>query len=78
MGDHVGQPPARLVALAPAFIALLVALVTLALALLGLRALLVVLVAVDEHHHVGVLLDRARFTQIGELRPLVLALLDRA
>jgi hypothetical protein len=31
-----------------------------------------------EHHDVGVLLDRARFAQVGELGPLVLALLDGA
>ena len=34
-------------------------------------ALLVTVVAVDEHHDVGVLLDRARFAQVRELRPLV-------
>src|SRR3954453_19862033 len=38
----------------------------------------VVLVAVDEHHQVGVLLDRARLAQVGEDRPLVMALLDGA
>ena len=37
---------------------------------LGLLAL-VVLVAVDEHHEVGVLLDLARLAQVGEHRPLV-------
>ena len=47
-------------------------------ALLRLGALVVVLLAVDEHDDVGVLLDRAGFAQVGELRPLVLALLDRA
>ncbi len=45
---------------------------------LGWRWLQVVVVAVDEHHHVGVLLDRAGFAEVRELRPLVLALLDRA
>src|SRR5215471_12080285 len=36
--------------------------------------------AVDEHHEVGVLLDRARLAQVGELRALVLrrALFRRA
>ena len=29
---------------------------------------LIVLVAVDEHHHVGVLLDGARLAQVAELR----------
>src|SRR5438034_11314892 len=29
---------------------------------------------VDEHHHIGVLLDRARFAQIGELRATLVAL----
>ena len=38
----------------------------------------VVLVAVDEHHEVGVLLDRARLAEVGEHRPLVVALLDGA
>src|SRR6478735_8231652 len=32
---------------------------------------LVVFVAIDEHHHVGVLLDRAGFAQIRQLRTLV-------
>ena len=38
----------------------------------------VVLVAVDEGDEVGVLLDATRLAQVGEDRPLVLALLDRA
>src|SRR3954454_6005178 len=38
----------------------------------------VVLVAVDEHHQVGVLLDRPGLAEGGEDRPLVVALLDRA
>src|SRR5262249_60383897 len=38
----------------------------------------VVLLAEHEQHHVGVLFDRARFTQIGELRALVVAVLDLA
>src|SRR5215468_437827 len=46
--------------------------------LLGLGALVIVLLAIDEHDDVGILLDRAGFAQIGELWPLVLALLDRA
>src|ERR1043166_1286726 len=50
----------------------------LVVALLGLVALVVVLLAEDEHHHIGVLLDRARFTQIGQLRALVVALFHRA
>src|SRR6187551_1871782 len=36
----------------------------------------VVLVAVDEHHEVGVLLDRTGLAQVGEDRALVVALLD--
>ena len=40
--------------------------------------LVVVLVAVDEEDEVGVLLDRAGLAQVGEDRPLVLALLDGA
>src|SRR6185295_1753758 len=33
----------------------------------------VILVAIDEHYDVGVLLDRARFAEVGQLRALVLA-----
>ena len=46
----------------------------------GLRLLVleVVLLAIDEQHHVGVLLDRAGFAQVGELRALVVAVLDLA
>ena len=43
-----------------------------------LGALNIILLAVHEHDDVGVLLDRARFAQVRELRPLVLAVLDRA
>ncbi len=45
---------------------------------LGLLRRDVIILAVDEHDDVGVLLDRARFAQIRQLRALVLALLDRA
>ena len=45
-------------------------------AFLGLLVLEVVLLAIDEEHHVGVLLDRAGFAQVGELRMLVVALFD--
>ncbi len=45
-------------------------------ALARLGAAQVVAFAVHEHDAVGVLLDRARFPQVGQLRPLVLALLD--
>jgi hypothetical protein len=38
----------------------------------------VVLVAIDEHHHVGVLLDRAGVAEVRQLRPLVGPLLDGA
>src|SRR2546423_9458442 len=38
----------------------------------------VVLVAIHEHHEVGVLLDRAGLSQVGEDRALVVALLDGA
>ncbi|MDF2782518.1 MAG: hypothetical protein K0S96_2323 [Geminicoccaceae bacterium] len=79
LGDvEIGDAAAVLVALPPLAVLLVVLLVALTGARLGLGALQVVLVAVDEHHHVGVLLDRAGFAQIRELRPLVLALLDRA
>ena len=46
-------------------------------AVVGLVAV-VVLLAVEEHDEVGVLLDRARLAQVGEHRPLVVALLGRA
>ena len=45
---------------------------------LGLLVLQVIFLAVDEQHDVGVLLDRAGFAQVGELRPLVVAVLDLA
>ena len=38
----------------------------------------VIFLAEDEQHHVGVLLDRARFTQVRELRALVVAAFDLA
>src|ERR1700724_4555580 len=38
----------------------------------------VIFLAVHEHHHVGVLLDRAGFTQVGQLRAFVVAALDLA
>ena len=47
-------------------------------ALLRLPLLQIVLVAIDEHHRVGILLDRAGLTQIGQLRPLVLTVLHLA
>ena len=45
---------------------------------LGLARGDVIILAVDEQDDVGVLLDRARFPEVGKLRPFVLALLDRA
>ena len=44
----------------------------------GFGALKIILLAVHEHDNVGVLLDGARLAQVRELRPLVLAVLDRA
>src|SRR6266568_4938422 len=46
----------------------------------GIHRAVVELLTVDEAHHVGILLDRARFPEVGELRPPVLAaaLLRRA
>ena len=44
----------------------------------GLLAGEIIFLAVDEQHHVGVLLDRARLAQVGELRALVVAVLDLA
>src|SRR5690242_9253075 len=36
----------------------------------------IILLAINEHHHVGVLLDRAGFTQVRELGALVIAAFD--
>ena len=47
-------------------------------AFLGLLVLEVVFLAIDEEHDVGVLLDRAGVAEVGELRMLVVALLDGA
>ena len=47
-------------------------------ALHGLGALEIILLTEDEHDDIGILLDRARFTEVGELRPLVLAIFDGA
>src|SRR6266568_174834 len=44
-----------------------------ALVALRVHRAVVELLAVNETHHVGVLLDRARLPQVGELRPAVLA-----
>src|SRR3546814_5156115 len=44
----------------------------------GLARCDIIFLAIDEEDDVGVLLDRAGFAKVGELRPLVLALLDRA
>src|SRR4051812_27427234 len=46
--------------------------------LLGLARRDIIFLAEDEEDDIGVLLDRAGFAKIGKLRPLVLALLDRA
>ncbi len=43
----------------------------------AVHVLHVIFLAEHEENHVGVLFDRARFTQVGELRPLVLALSHR-
>src|SRR3546814_9708839 len=37
-----------------------------------------IILAEHEQHHVGVLLDRPRFTKVGKLRSLVLAAFDLA
>ena len=42
-------------------------------AFLGLAVFQIIFLAKDEQHNVGVLLDGARLTQIGQLRALVLA-----
>ena len=45
---------------------------------LGLLARDIIILALDEEDNVGVLLDRAGFTKVGQLRTLILALFDRA
>jgi hypothetical protein len=76
--DHFGLVVGLFAALHPSDMAFGVAFHGFVGAVLGLGALQVVLLAIDEHDHVGVLLDGARFAQVGELRVLVLALLDGA
>jgi len=44
----------------------------------GLLAGKIIFLAIDEQNDVGVLFDRSRFTQVGELRALVVAVLDLA
>ena len=46
--------------------------------LAGLATLQIIFLAEHEQHHVGILLDRAGFAQIRELRAFILALLDLA
>ena len=38
----------------------------------------IIFLAIDEHHHIRVLLDRSGFAQIGEHRALVVAIVDAA
>src|SRR6185312_11035624 len=45
---------------------------------IGFARFQVIFLAIDEHHHVGVLLDRAGFAQIGQYRPLVVARIHAA
>ena len=45
---------------------------------LGLLVLQIVFLAIHEQHHVRVLLDRAGFAQVGQLRMLVVAIFDLA
>src|SRR5215813_3047632 len=79
LGDeNVGDVADLLAMLLPALDAFVELIHRFVSALLGLAALVIVLLAVDEHDDVGILLDRAGFAQVGELWPLVLALLDRA
>src|SRR3546814_16992323 len=44
---------------------------------LGLARGDIIILAEHEEHHVGVLLDRARFTKVGKLRTFVIAAFDR-
>ena len=39
----------------------------------GLARFQIIFLAIDEHHHVGVLFDRAGFAKVGQNRPLVIA-----
>src|SRR4051812_46010496 len=79
LGDNDFRgPEGRLAALLPAVVAVVELVVVLLRAADRLAARQVIFLAEDEHHDVGVLLDRAGFAQIGQHRPLVLALLDGA
>ncbi len=44
----------------------------------GSRDVQVIFLAIDEHHHVGVLLDGAGFAQVRQHRALVVARIDAA
>ncbi len=76
--DDVGLIVDFFAALHPAVPALVELTVVFVGALIGLGTLVIILLAVNEHDDVGVLLDRTGFTQVGELRPLIVALLDGA
>ena len=43
---------------------------------LRLQAFVIIIFPIDEHHDIRILLDRARFSQVRKLRPLVFALFD--
>ena len=74
--DHLGLGVSLLAALSPALVAFVELLIAFLSAASRLRALEIILLPIDEHHDIGVLLDRTRLTEIGELRALVLTLLD--
>ena len=76
--DDISEAIGRLTALFPALVAVVEFFRGLLRAMRRLGPRQVILLAENEHDDVGVLLDRAGFTQIRQLRPLVLALLDGA
>src|SRR5713226_3302533 len=76
--DDFGEPGDALDILGPAVAAVVELVVGLVRPAHRLGAADIIFLAEDEHDDVGILLDRARFAQVGKHRPLVLAVLDRA
>ena len=70
------QPPANPGRFNPILVAAIELLGIFVSALRGLGPGMIVVLAVDEDHEVGVLFDRSGIPQIGKLRPLVLALFE--
>src|SRR5260221_13692246 len=76
--DDFGEPGDALDILRPAVAAVVELVVGLVRPAHRLGTADIVFLAEDEHDDVGVLFDRARFAEVGQHWPLVLAVLDRA